>query len=74
MIKLTATQFRKNIYQTLDKVIETGIPAQIERNGQLLQIIPIIKPSKIKNIKDIPNLINGDPASLEDIDWSGKYK
>ena len=73
-MKLTATQLIKDVYHVLDKVIETGIPAKIERKGQLLQIIPMIKTNKVMSLKAIPNLINGDPASLEDIDWSGKYK
>jgi hypothetical protein len=30
-----------DIYRILDRVLETGIPAEIERGGKLLRIVPV---------------------------------
>ena len=30
-----------DIYRILDRVLETGIPAEIERGGKLLKIVPV---------------------------------
>ena len=39
MSKLTITNFRSNIYNIIDGVIETGIPKTIERKGHKVKII-----------------------------------
>ena len=39
MSKLTITNFRNNIYNIIDGVIDTGIPKTIERKGYEVKII-----------------------------------
>ena len=39
MSKLTITNFRSNIYNIIDGVIDTGIPQTIERKGHKVKII-----------------------------------
>ena len=39
MSKLTITNFRSNIYNIIDGVIDTGIPKTIERKGHKVKII-----------------------------------
>ena len=39
MSKLTITNFRSNIYNIIDGVIDTGIPKTIERKGYKVKII-----------------------------------
>lgn len=39
MSKLTITNFRGNIYNLIDGVIDTGIPITIERKGHKVKII-----------------------------------
>jgi len=39
MSKLTITNFRSNIYNIIDGVIDTGIPKIIERKGHKVKII-----------------------------------
>ena len=31
----------EDIYRILDQVLETGVPAEIERRGKLLKIVPV---------------------------------
>ena len=70
---LTASTLRNNIYRLLDKVLETGIPLEIERKGRKLKIISDGKISKLDNLKkrDILNT-NGD--EIVHIDWSDQWK
>ena len=37
---MTATQLRKDIYNALDRVLETGVAQPVVRNGQTLLIVP----------------------------------
>lgn len=71
---LTATELRKDIYNVLDKVIETGVPADIERHGKHLKIIVIEKPSKFDQYEGIKDLIIGNSDELENLDWSNEWK
>ena len=36
---ITASSLRQNIYTILDEVLETGVPVEIERKGQILRIV-----------------------------------
>ena len=66
---IKATQLRQNLYQLLDKILEDGKPLEVERGGQILQIIPAKKRSKFEMLED-RQAINGDPDSLLNLDWS----
>jgi hypothetical protein len=63
MQTLTATALRKNLYNTLDKVAETGVPVKLERKGKKLQIILVDKVDKLANLKT-NDIIVGDPDEL----------
>ena len=70
----SATDLRKNIYKILDKVLEDGVPIEIERKGRLLRIIPVdVKPAT-ERAAPMPDLIVGDPATLEHVDWSSEWQ
>jgi prevent-host-death family protein len=69
----TLTALRKQLYQVVDRVLETGVPVEIERNGKKLLIVPAQKPgSKLANLKKRKGII-GDPDELVQIkvgEWS----
>ena len=68
MAALSLTSLRKQLYQVVDRVLETGIPAEIERKGQKLLIVPVGRPrSRLRNLKK-RNGIVGDPNELADIE------
>ena len=71
---INATSLRKDIYNILDTVIETGVPVDVTRHGKHLKIVVVEKPSKLKNLKPMKGLIKGDPADLESIDWSHEWQ
>ena len=69
----TATDLRKNIYKILDRVLEEGVPIEVERNGRLLRIQPVDIEPAVSRLKPMKDLIVGDPAALEHVDWSNEW-
>ena len=47
---LTASKLRENVYRVLDHVLETGEPAEIERNGRRLRIVADDRPSRLDRL------------------------
>jgi antitoxin (DNA-binding transcriptional repressor) of toxin-antitoxin stability system len=71
-MSVTATQLREDIYQILDKVLESGNPVEILRNGRMLRIIAVEPPSKLSRLVK-RDCIVGNPDDLSSIDWSGEW-
>ncbi len=70
----TATDLRREIYKLLDAVLETGKPLEIERRGQKLLICRVDAPDPMVRLTPMRDLIVGDPASFEHIDWSTDWR
>lgn len=77
MEKMTVTSLRDKLYQVIDRVIKTGIPQEIERDGHKLKIILADeKKDKLSNLKK-HNSIIGNPDDLINIKvgkWSEEDK
>lgn len=69
---LTASRLRADIYRILDRVLETGVPVEIERKGRMLRIVADTAPSKLANLTRRPYLA-GDPEELVEMDWSESW-
>lgn len=69
---MTATKLRQNLYQVLDTVLETGVPAEIERAGRILRIIPVDPPSKWERLTP-HEALTVEPESIVEIDWSHEW-
>jgi hypothetical protein len=70
---LSATKLRQNLYRILDEILDSGIPVQINRKGEILKIVPEKKKSKLERLKEHKTII-GDPESIIDIDFDGEWK
>lgn len=70
---VTASELRENIYQLLDRVLQTGQPLEIERKGRKLRILPA---EPVPRLARLPRrkCIKGDPEKLVHIDWSKEWK
>jgi PHD/YefM family antitoxin component YafN of YafNO toxin-antitoxin module len=74
-MNITATYLRQHIYALLDRVLATGDPLVIERNGRKLKIVPVTERKK-RRLEDIPerdDIVIGDPEELVHIDWSNEW-
>ena len=69
MKTVTPTQLRTNIYNLLDEVLKTGLPLEIKKGSKKLRIVPVDEVDKLKNLVHRPEIIQGDPDDLVEIDW-----
>jgi len=72
-MRVTATKLRQNIYRILDKILQNGIPVEIERKGKILKIIPEKPVRKLDNLKSHQTIV-GDPEDLVNGDWSSLWQ
>lgn len=70
MKTITPTQLRADIYNLLDEILKTGLPLEIKKGDKKLKIVPVGQVDKLKNLIARPEVIQGDPDNLPDIDWT----
>ena len=68
-MRITASQFRKNVYRILDDVIASRMPVEVVRNGAVLRITPETQPSKLDRLRN-RSAFKGDPDDIIGLDWS----
>ena len=69
---ITASVLRKDIYQLLDQVLETGMPLEVQRKRGTVKIVaeqPLSRLDRLRKHDCIP----GDPEELVHLDWSGEW-
>ncbi len=69
MKTVTPTELRANIYNLLDEVLTTNVPIEINKGGNRLRIIPVKKGDKLQNLVPRPDVIQGNPDDLVNINW-----
>jgi len=73
-MRFTATNLRANLYKVLDRVLKTGVPVEINRQGKLLKIVPMKPKAKLDNLKPHPDYLAVKPESLVHTDWSKEWR
>ena len=69
MKTVTPTQLRANIYNFLDEVLKTGLTLEIKKGNKRLRIVPVDQVDKLENLISRPDVIQGDPSDLAEINW-----
>jgi len=64
---------KNDILKILDKVIETGRPVTVERKGKHL-IISTKASSKLDQLEEHCDFIQGDPEEIVHMDWSAEWR
>jgi len=72
--RYTASRLRADLYRTLDRVLETGRPVEIERKGRLLRIVPVEQDDPLARLRPHPDAVRGDLQSLVHLDWSEAWR
>jgi hypothetical protein len=73
VMTISATKLRQNLYNILDRALETGVPVEVERKGKILRIVPEKVTPKWDRLEP-HDLVNGDPEDLVHIDWSSEWR
>jgi antitoxin (DNA-binding transcriptional repressor) of toxin-antitoxin stability system len=72
-MEMTASALRRDIYRILDRVLETGEPVIIERNGRRVRISADDRPSRLDSLVRRPDVVVGDSEDLVHLDWSSEW-
>ena len=67
------SQFREDVYNLLDRVIETGVPLEIKRKGKILKVTLDKKAGKLSNLKK-RKVMSTNPDYYIHLDWSKKWR
>jgi len=70
----SASRLRADLYRLLDRVLETGVPLEVERRGRRLKIVAADAPGRLANLVPDPSYLVGDPEELVHLDWSGEWR
>jgi antitoxin (DNA-binding transcriptional repressor) of toxin-antitoxin stability system len=73
VMRLSLTKVRSDLYKIVDRVLETGVPVEIERHGRKVRIVPVRPKSKLDNLVWRPGTIVGDADDIVHMDWSGEW-
>lgn len=72
--RLSISALRANLYRLLDRVLETGIPLEVERKGARLRIAPLEPAGRLARLRPHPGYLPGDPEDIVHLDWSGEWR
>ena len=70
----SASRLRADLYRLLDRVLETGVPLEVERRGRRLKIVAADPPGRLANLVSDPAYLVGDPDEFVHLDWSGEWR
>jgi antitoxin (DNA-binding transcriptional repressor) of toxin-antitoxin stability system len=70
---ITASKLRENIYRILDEAIETGVPVEVLRKGNVVKIVPEPRVSKLSRLKKHEGAFVGNPDDIIGMHWTGEY-
>lgn len=71
---ITPTDFRKDLFNILDNLMETGKTLEINRNGHIFKIVPPKKESKLDKLVAHKDAIVGDSDDFINMNWSQQWK
>jgi hypothetical protein len=72
-MEMTTSALRRDIYRILDRVIETGQPVIVERNGRRVRISAEDVPSRLGSLVRRPDVVVGDSNDFVHLDWSSEW-
>jgi len=71
---ITPTDFRKDLFNLLDSILESGKVLEINRNGHIFKVVPPKKSSKLDKLIAHPDAVVGNSDDFVSMDWSSEWK
>ena len=72
--RYTPSRLRANLYRILDRVLETGVPVEVERKGRSVLITPGEETSRLSGLRPYPGYLPDDPENIVHVDWSREWR
>jgi len=72
--RLSAARLSAELISTLDHVLATGDPVEIERPGGSVRIVRDTSTRRLSRLKPHPGTINGNPDDLVNLSWEQAWK
>lgn len=72
--RLTATRLRAELFSTLDQVVATGEPVEIQRPSGSVRIVRAASTQRLAGLKPHPGVINGNADDLVSLSWEQAWK
>jgi hypothetical protein len=73
-MSVTASKLRHDIYRILDRVLETGVPVEVEHRGRILRIVPDQPPDKLAALRRRDDYLRCDPEELVGLHWFNEWR
>ncbi|OQY57617.1 MAG: hypothetical protein B6245_16120 [Desulfobacteraceae bacterium 4572_88] len=71
---LSENGFQSGMDLVFEKILETGMPLEIEYKGETFVISTVISPDKLANLRPHPDCLRGDPEDIVHMDWTKEWK
>ena len=68
-MRVTATNLRAELFKTLDRVVATGEPVEVERPGGWVRLVAASPVGRLSRLRAHPGCIVGDAAELASLSW-----
>ncbi|MGZ4978647.1 MAG: hypothetical protein ACXV8O_15975 [Methylobacter sp.] len=72
--RLSAYRLSAELISTLDHVLATGEPVEIERPGGSVRIVRDTFTKRLSGLTPHPGTINGNPDDLANLSWEQTWK
>lgn len=73
-VPISPSALRSDLYNILDRILETGEPVEITRKGRRLLITVDGTASRTERLTTRPDLIVGDPGDLAEITFDDEWQ
>ncbi|HIP26289.1 MAG TPA: type II toxin-antitoxin system Phd/YefM family antitoxin [Flavobacteriaceae bacterium] len=71
---ITPTDFRKDLFNILDGILNSGKTLELNRNGHIFKIIPPKQSKKLDRLVVHNDAIIGNSDEFISMDWSSEWK
>jgi antitoxin (DNA-binding transcriptional repressor) of toxin-antitoxin stability system len=72
-MSITASALRQDVYRLLDRVLQTGVPLEIERHGRTLRIVADPPSDKLDRLVPHPGFVLGRLDALAEAGWESAW-